>query len=231
MADAGCQTNLVDEEFGGVEDAGGLGEELVLRRAVGFKIWLVEGAGGLLDREVLRQRTLPQSGDQRSCRGSHGAGFVHHLAGFVEQAARQVLAHLGWEETQFAALDGRNQTGPEDGAATEVELRLLADVVLRTGISALPERVAAEVLRHGRVREAREVVDVRGVEERPRLDDQDPLLVPDAVSQIIGEHASADARTDDDDVEVEVVPRSDVLEEEPLLGFGRLRRSSHRSTE
>ena len=51
MADAGCQTHLVDQEFRGVEDAGGLGEELVLRRAVGFEVGLMKGARGLLDRE------------------------------------------------------------------------------------------------------------------------------------------------------------------------------------
>jgi hypothetical protein len=57
-----------------------------------------------------------------------------------EQAACEVLPDLRRVEIEFPRLRGRNQPGPEDRPATEVELRLLADVVLRSLVVGLPER-------------------------------------------------------------------------------------------
>ena len=150
---------------------------------------------------------------------AHRSRLVHRLAGLVEQAALQVLPDARRKEVELPPLDRRDQAGPEDRAAAEVQLRLLADVVLRARIPALPERVAAEVLRQARVREPAEVVDVRRIDERPGFEHENPLVIPETVGEVVGEHAAADARADDDDVEV--VARSDVLQEQPLLRGAR----------
>ena len=54
VAHARRQADLVDQQLGGVEHAGRLGEELVLRRAVAAQVGLVQRARRLLDQEVLR---------------------------------------------------------------------------------------------------------------------------------------------------------------------------------
>ena len=56
---------------------------------------------------------------------------------------------------------------------------------------------------------------MRGIDERPGLEHEDALVAAEALGEIVRQHAAADARADDDDVEV--VPRADVLEEQPLL--------------
>ena len=66
--DARRQADLIDQQLGGVEHAGGLGEELVLRRAVGIEIGLVERARRFLDREVAARAGTAAAASRRPAR-------------------------------------------------------------------------------------------------------------------------------------------------------------------
>jgi hypothetical protein len=215
---AGREAGLVDEQLGGVEHTGGLGEEAILGRAVWHQVRLVQGAGRFLDGEVERERALPQLRYDRLRGGAHRPRFVHRFARRVEQAALQILPDARGEELEFPSLDRWDQAGPEDGTATEIEHRLAADEVLGGVVSILPERVAAEVVRHAGVREAAQVVDMGRVDERPRFQHENAFIATEALGKIVCEHAATDSGADDDDVEV--VPRPDVLQEEALLRRG-----------
>ena len=50
---------------------------------------------------------------------------------------------------------------------------------------------------------------MRGINERARLKDKDSSLVSKAVGKVVGEYSSADARANDDDIEIVAGP--DVL--------------------
>ena len=72
VGDAGGEADLVDEELGGVEDAGGFGEEGVPGGAGCLEVWLVHGAGGLADGEVGGEGAVLESLDDLVGDGSHG---------------------------------------------------------------------------------------------------------------------------------------------------------------
>ena len=79
----------------------------------------------------------------------------------------------------------------------------------------MPEGVAAEVIGNVRIGEAIDVVDVGRVEIRTGPQAEDAFVCAKASGKIVGEDAAADARARNDDVEI--VPRPDVLKEEPFL--------------
>src|SRR5918993_5098757 len=124
------QPRLVNQQLGGVKDAGRFGKKLIAGDAFRCQIRLVQGAWRFLDRKVLRQRTLPQLADDRLRRHPHRSRFIHRLARSRQQATLQILSHAIRKELELPSLDRRDQAGPENRTATEVELRLLADVAL-----------------------------------------------------------------------------------------------------
>ncbi len=77
------EAGLVNEEFRGVEDACRLGEKLILRCAVRREVRLMERTRGLLNREILRKRRLPQLIDDALRRMPHRARFIHHTPGLI----------------------------------------------------------------------------------------------------------------------------------------------------
>ena len=82
------------------------------------------------------------------------------------------------------------------------QLRLLANEVLRVRISSLPKGVASKMPSQTGVRETRKIIHMRGINERARLKDKDSSLVSKAVGKVVGEYSSADARANDDDIEI-----------------------------
>jgi hypothetical protein len=133
----------------------------------------------------------------------------------------QVLPDGRRKEIELPTLNRGNQARPEDRSATEIELRLFADVPLLGLIASLPERVAAKMTRQIGIRKSTHVVDVSGIEKRSGLQHENALLAAGTVGEVVGENAASDAGADDDDVEV--IARADVLQEQPLLrgGAGR----------
>src|SRR5687767_3169596 len=124
------QARLIDEQLGRVKYAGRFGKKLIAGDALRCQIRLVQGARRFLNRKVLRQRTLPQLADDRLRRRPHRSRFVHRLACSRKEAALQILSYAIRKEFELPSLNRRDQAGPENRTATEIELRLLADVVL-----------------------------------------------------------------------------------------------------
>src|SRR3954471_5942156 len=71
------------------------------------------------------------------------------------------------------------------------------------------------MLCEARVRKAAKIVDMCRIDEGSGLENENSLLMSEPVGKIIGKNAAADARADDDDVEI--VSRSDVAQEKTLL--------------
>src|SRR5688500_9024858 len=129
VANAGCQAELVNEELSRIKYACRLREELIFRRAICFKVRLMQRTRRFLYGEISRKRRQPQPRDDRLGGGAHRPGFTHRLPGLVQQAAGQVLPNAWWKELQLPALHRRNETRPENRPAAEVELWFLTDIV------------------------------------------------------------------------------------------------------
>jgi hypothetical protein len=117
---------------------------------------------------------------------------------------------------QLPTLNTRDQSGPKDRPAAEVQLRLFADVALGAVVPGLPECVAAEVSREAVVGNAGDVVDVGGIEERSSLQHGNSFLRTEPVRKIISQHPAADPRADDDDVKI--FEPADVLKKQTFSG-------------
>lgn len=198
---SGGQPGLVDEQFGRVEDARRLHEELVRRRAVRQEVWLVQGSGCLKDVEIFLDRAVTEVADQLLGLLAQRRRRVHPLAGELQVLAIQLGPDGGGEEVQFPVLRLRDESRPEDGPAAEHELRLAADVPLRR--FRLQEVVRAEVVRHITVRDAADVVDMGRIDERAGVHDKDAFPWV-AVGQVVRHGPAADPRADHDVVEVRV---------------------------
>ena len=137
VADARRQAELVDEQLGGVEDARRLGEELVLRRAVGFQVRLVQRARRFLDREVARPAATAAARATTACAVApiDRDSFIVSPARFSRPPV-EVLPDPRREEVELPPLHGRDEAGPEDRPAAEVQLRLFADVSSAAGVAA-----------------------------------------------------------------------------------------------
>ena len=81
----GVKPQLVDEQLGRVEHAGGLGEEFVFGGAVSLKVWLVQGPGRLFDEEIGREPRVVEPLHDLLGHAAHRHRLVHLLAGAVEK--------------------------------------------------------------------------------------------------------------------------------------------------
>ena len=111
---AWVKPQLVYEQFGRVEYAGGLGEEFVFGCAVSSKVWLVQGPRRLFDNEIGREPRIAESLDDLLSHAAHRHRLIHLLACSVEQVPLiafervrmldKILPHPRGEEVELPFL-------------------------------------------------------------------------------------------------------------------------------
>src|SRR5688572_15808453 len=137
-------TQLIDEKLGRVEHARGLDEEAPSQCARFVQIGLMQRTRRLLDQKVAAERRRLKSFDDLLGEGAEAHGLVHLAAGGFECRRSERRAHGVREELELPGLRRGDETGPEDGPATKVQLRDFVNVLLVAEAAVLPEVPAAE---------------------------------------------------------------------------------------